>query len=47
MKIYEFYEDKDNDYIITKIFDQDDLFSKLFYLNIYINDLKIHFILKK
>ena len=36
MKIYEFYEDKDNYYIITKIFDQDDLFSKLF-IQIYIS----------
>ena len=42
MKIYEFYEDKDNYYIIIKILEQDDLFSKLF-IQIYISMIKDSF----
>ena len=46
MKIYEFYEDKDNYYIITEFFDQGDLFTKLLKIG-YMNEVIVKFLMSQ
>ena len=46
MKIYEFYEDKDNYYIISEFFDQGDLFTKLLKLG-YMNEVIVKFLMSQ
>ncbi len=46
MKIYEFYEDKDNYYIITEFFDQGDLFSKLLKIG-HMNEVIVKFLMSQ
>ena len=46
MKIYEFYEDKDNYYIISEFFDQGDLFTKLLKIG-YMNEVIVKFLMSQ
>ena len=46
MKIYEFYEDKDNYYLITEFFDQGDLYNKLVKLK-YMTEVIVKFLMSQ